>query len=142
MLRDTGFTDSSGSPIMEGDILLIDMNLLPEISKFVKYYKGFVADSRYVEIHIKPTDGLYMSIETFLLKSDLMPLTEVEYYFLEVKEKMTYQEFFDDFITYEKNYNAPYNFTWRTNELSECKFNQEENVWIKIDKSMFQKEQL
>lgn len=98
-LRYTGFNDPLGTPIFEGDYLVLKLSdLTPEeietrhLSVLISKY-----NVSFMQAYIRPTGQLRYDIDLILLDDQHRPLTEAQYFYTQEKEPITEEEFFSEF---------------------------------------------
>ncbi len=94
-LRFTGFKDPHGLDIYEGDYIILKLSDLTDKQKEARNLNKMIQifDIQYMQAYIKPTGELRYELDIIFIDSKSKPLTEMEYYYSEDDEGMTYNDF-------------------------------------------------
>ena len=102
--RFTGFKDSKGVEIFEGDYLVLKLSDLPEeeIKKRTLNVMMDAYDIQYMQAYIKPTGQLRYDLDVIYVDGNNRALTEVEYAFIYEQHDMSKEDFWAEFATHSK----------------------------------------
>ena len=100
--RFTGFKDSKGVEIFEGDYLVLKLSDLPEeeIKKRTLNVMMDAYDIQYMQAYIKPTGQLRYDLDVIYVDGNNRALTEVEYAFIYEQHDMSKEDFWAEFSTH------------------------------------------